>query len=181
MEFPPVFYGERLKSNLIFNMTTIESADCGHARSRYRCYTGIWVQALHYLLELEHLNRYVFGFVERTTCWYNGFAYDYDDPSQILKERIAWFSLLNPASKAVALGKYESLNCIRQATPQAMPQAFFQNFRIFQNFSPRRRLRLRLQANKNLHMPSGYALSILLHNICPQAMLKFAYANFLCL
>ncbi|KRY81095.1 hypothetical protein T4D_6951 [Trichinella pseudospiralis] len=29
-------------------------------------------------------------------------------------------------------------------------------------------------------MPSGYALSILLHNICPQAMLKFAYANFLC-
>ncbi|KRY64106.1 hypothetical protein T4A_3912 [Trichinella pseudospiralis] len=84
---------------------------------RYRCYTGIWVQALHYLLELEHLNRYVFGFVERITCWYNGFAYDYDDPSQILesatcsnfyegcsqRERIARFSLLNPASKAVAL------------------------------------------------------------------------------
>ncbi|KRZ00451.1 hypothetical protein T4B_9919 [Trichinella pseudospiralis] len=80
---------------------------------------GIWVQALHYLLELEHLNRYVFGFVERTTCWYNGFAYDYDDPSQILesatcsnfyegcsqRESIAWFSLLNPASKAVA-GRY---------------------------------------------------------------------------
>ncbi|KRZ38381.1 hypothetical protein T4C_1111 [Trichinella pseudospiralis] len=102
-------------------MTTIESADCGHARSRYNTdtgYTGIWVQALHYLLELEHLNRYVFGFVERITCWYNGFAYDYDDPSQILesstcsnfyegcsqRERIARFSLLNPASKAVALG-----------------------------------------------------------------------------
>ncbi|KRY73318.1 hypothetical protein T4A_11381 [Trichinella pseudospiralis] len=66
-----------------------------------------------------------------------------------------------------------------QATPQAMPRAIFQNFRIFQNFSPRRRLRLRLQANKNLHIPSGYALSILLHNICPQAMPKFAYAKFL--
>ncbi|KRY95643.1 hypothetical protein T4C_7573 [Trichinella pseudospiralis] len=51
-----------------------------------------------------------------------------------------------------------------QATPQAMPQAFSQNFRNFQNFSPRR-----------------HAFSILLHNICPQAMPKFAYAKFLCL
>ncbi|KRZ00241.1 hypothetical protein T4B_5768 [Trichinella pseudospiralis] len=67
-----------------------------------------------------------------------------------------------------------------QAMPQAMPQAFFQKFRIFQNFSRRRRPRLRLRAYKNLHMPSGYASSILLHNICPQAMQKFAYANFLC-
>ncbi|KRZ41019.1 hypothetical protein T4C_12505 [Trichinella pseudospiralis] len=49
-----------------------------------------------------------------------------------------------------------------------------------EKFSPRRRLRLRLRANKNLHIPSGYALGILLHNICPQAMQKFAYANFLC-
>ncbi|KRY81109.1 hypothetical protein T11_15983 [Trichinella zimbabwensis] len=32
------------------------------------------------------------------------------------------------------------------ATPQAMPRAFFQNFRIFRNFSPRRRPRLRLRA-----------------------------------
>ncbi|KRY64750.1 hypothetical protein T4A_2415 [Trichinella pseudospiralis] len=48
------------------------------------------------------------------------------------------------------------------------------------NFSRRRRPRLRLRAYKNLHMPSGYASSILLHNICPQAMQKFAYANFLC-
>ncbi|KRZ64425.1 hypothetical protein T10_8406 [Trichinella papuae] len=32
------------------------------------------------------------------------------------------------------------------ATPQAMPQAIFQNFRIFRNFSPRRRPRLRLRA-----------------------------------
>ncbi|KRZ21949.1 hypothetical protein T4C_9167, partial [Trichinella pseudospiralis] len=30
-------------------------------------------------------------------------------------------------------------------------------------FSPRLRLRPRLRANKNLHMPSGYALGILLH------------------
>ncbi|KRY61728.1 hypothetical protein T4A_4218, partial [Trichinella pseudospiralis] len=57
-----------------------------------------------------------------------------------------------------------------RATPQAMPRAFLQNFRIFQNFSPRRCPRLRLRANKNLHMPSGYANGILLHNICPQAM-----------
>ncbi|KRY98743.1 hypothetical protein T11_4088 [Trichinella zimbabwensis] len=32
------------------------------------------------------------------------------------------------------------------ATPQAMPRAIFQNFRIFRNFSPRRRPRLRLRA-----------------------------------
>ncbi|KRZ38094.1 hypothetical protein T4C_12604 [Trichinella pseudospiralis] len=51
---------------------------------------------------------------------------------------------------------------------------------ISSNFSRRRRPRLRLRAYKNLHMPSGYASSILLHNICPQAMQKFAYANFLC-
>ncbi|KRX91082.1 hypothetical protein T4E_3804, partial [Trichinella pseudospiralis] len=31
------------------------------------------------------------------------------------------------------------------------------------------------RANKNLHIPSGYALGILLHNICPQAIKKFAY------
>ncbi|KRY71995.1 hypothetical protein T4B_4813 [Trichinella pseudospiralis] len=67
-----------------------------------------------------------------------------------------------------------------RGTPEAMPRAFFRKFRIFQKFSPRRRLRLRLRANKNLHIPSGYALGILLHNICPQAMQKFAYANFLC-
>ncbi|KRZ01079.1 hypothetical protein T4C_4093 [Trichinella pseudospiralis] len=46
-----------------------------------------------------------------------------------------------------------------------------QNFRIFQNFSPRRRPRLLLRANKNLHIPSGYANGILLHNICPQAII----------
>ncbi|KRY90141.1 hypothetical protein T4D_12746 [Trichinella pseudospiralis] len=125
--------GERLKSNLIFNMTTIESADCGHARSR--CYTGIWVQALHYLLELEHLNRYVFGFVERTTCWYNGFAYDYDDPSQILKS---------------ATCKYESLNCIKQ--PQASPQATPQGIKKFAYA-----FRLCLQHSIAQYLPSGYA------------------------
>ncbi|KRZ00487.1 hypothetical protein T4B_2823 [Trichinella pseudospiralis] len=127
-------------------------------------YTGIWVQALHYLLELEHLNRYVFGFVERITCWYNGFAYDYDDPSQILesstcsnfyegcsqRERIARFSLLNPASKAVALGKYKSLNCIRQ--PQASPQATPQGIKKFAYaFRPC------LQHSVAQYLPSGYA------------------------
>ncbi|KRY94650.1 hypothetical protein T11_196 [Trichinella zimbabwensis] len=61
-----------------------------------------------------------------------------------------------------------------------MPRAIFQNFRIFRNFSPRRRPRLRLRANKNLHIPSGYALGILLHNICPQAMKNLHMQIFLC-
>ncbi|KRX37155.1 hypothetical protein T05_3667 [Trichinella murrelli] len=34
--------------------------------------------------------------------------------------------------------------------------------------TPRRRLRLCPRANKNLHIPAGYAQSILLHNICLQ-------------
>ncbi|KRY36639.1 hypothetical protein T01_14187 [Trichinella spiralis] len=34
--------------------------------------------------------------------------------------------------------------------------------------NPRRRLRLCPRANKNLHIPAGYAQSILLHNICLQ-------------
>ncbi|KRY33320.1 hypothetical protein T01_9469, partial [Trichinella spiralis] len=53
-----------------------------------------------------------------------------------------------------------------QATPGAMPQAIFRNFRNFSKFSRRRRLRLCPRANKNLHIPAGYAESILLHNIC---------------
>ncbi|KRX30551.1 hypothetical protein T09_1365 [Trichinella sp. T9] len=36
---------------------------------------------------------------------------------------------------------------------------------IFNRLSPRRRLRLCPRANKNLHIPAGYAQSILLHNI----------------
>ncbi|KRZ00808.1 hypothetical protein T4B_6067, partial [Trichinella pseudospiralis] len=36
--------------------------------------------------------------------------------------------------------------------------------------SPRRCSGLRLRTEKNLHIPSGYALSILLHKICLQAM-----------
>ncbi|KRX64084.1 hypothetical protein T09_4896 [Trichinella sp. T9] len=32
-------------------------------------------------------------------------------------------------------------------------------------YHPRRRLRLCPRANKNLHIPAGYAQSILLHNI----------------
>ncbi|KRX16744.1 hypothetical protein T07_13843 [Trichinella nelsoni] len=34
--------------------------------------------------------------------------------------------------------------------------------------NPRRRLRLCPRANKNLHIPAGYAEGILLHNICLQ-------------
>ncbi|KRX17120.1 hypothetical protein T07_14377 [Trichinella nelsoni] len=61
-----------------------------------------------------------------------------------------------------------------RATPGAMPQAIFRKFRNFLKFSPRRRLRLCPRANKNLHIPSGYAQSILLHIIC----LQEGYANF---
>ncbi|KRX21957.1 hypothetical protein T07_2572 [Trichinella nelsoni] len=57
-----------------------------------------------------------------------------------------------------------------RATPGAMPQAIFRKFRNFLKFSPRRRLRLCPRANKNLHIPAGYAQSILLHNNYPEAI-----------
>ncbi|KRX71480.1 hypothetical protein T06_4725 [Trichinella sp. T6] len=63
-----------------------------------------------------------------------------------------------------------------QAMPGAMPQAIFSKFRNFLKFSPRRRLRLCPRANKNLHIPSGYASGVLLHHICPQG---YASGNFL--
>ncbi|KRX73599.1 hypothetical protein T06_6871, partial [Trichinella sp. T6] len=57
---------------------------------------------------------------------------------------------------------------------QAIPQAIYST--IFDLRGPRRRLRLCPRANKNLHIPAGYAESILLHNqgdmqifICIQA------------
>ncbi|KRY35865.1 hypothetical protein T01_5576 [Trichinella spiralis] len=50
--------------------------------------------------------------------------------------------------------------------PKAIPQAIYST--IFALRSPRRRLRLCLRENKNLHIPAGYAESILLHNICLQ-------------
>ncbi|KRX23975.1 hypothetical protein T07_9629 [Trichinella nelsoni] len=53
-----------------------------------------------------------------------------------------------------------------QATPGAMPQAFFLKISNFLKFSPRRRLRLCPRANKNLHIIAGYAQSILMHNLC---------------
>ncbi|KRZ38853.1 hypothetical protein T4C_12452 [Trichinella pseudospiralis] len=146
-------------------MTTIESADCGHARSS---------------INLQHnldTTQYVFGFVERTTCWYNGFAYDYDDPSQILesatcsnfyegcsqRESIAWFSLLNPASKAVA-GRYPAK---AMDYPGATPGAKILKISKILGKCLRHSLRRSLRVNKNLHIPSGYAHGILLHNICP--------------
>ncbi|KRY17145.1 hypothetical protein T12_9337 [Trichinella patagoniensis] len=57
---------------------------------------------------------------------------------------------------------------IVKATPQAMPQAIFRKFRNFSNIAPGFALRLRPRANKNLHIPSGYASGVLLHHICPQ-------------
>ncbi|KRX40907.1 hypothetical protein T05_11483 [Trichinella murrelli] len=56
-----------------------------------------------------------------------------------------------------------------EATPQAMPQAIFRKFRNFSKIAPGFALRLRPRANKNLHIPSGYASGVLLHHICPQA------------
>ncbi|KRX76999.1 hypothetical protein T06_2475 [Trichinella sp. T6] len=57
---------------------------------------------------------------------------------------------------------------------QAIPQAIYST--IFDLRGPRRRLRLCPRANKNLHIPAGYAESILVHNqgdmqifICIQA------------
>ncbi|KRY55639.1 hypothetical protein T03_15797 [Trichinella britovi] len=57
--------------------------------------------------------------------------------------------------------------------PQAIPQAIYSTIFDLRGFlckfliasGPRRRLRLCPRANKNLHIPAGYAQSILLHNI----------------
>ncbi|KRY18109.1 hypothetical protein T12_6709 [Trichinella patagoniensis] len=49
--------------------------------------------------------------------------------------------------------------------PQATPGAVFCT--IFGLKGPRLRLRLCPRANKNLHMPAGYAWGSFLHNICP--------------
>ncbi|KRY34348.1 hypothetical protein T03_9101, partial [Trichinella britovi] len=59
---------------------------------------------------------------------------------------------------------------------QAIPQAIYSTIFDLRGFlckfliasGPRRRLRLCPRANKNLHIPAGYAQSILLHNICLQ-------------
>ncbi|KRY55115.1 hypothetical protein T03_16910 [Trichinella britovi] len=58
-----------------------------------------------------------------------------------------------------------------KATPQAMPQAIFRKFRNFSKIAPGVALRLRPRANKNLHIPSGYASGVLLHHICPQVLM----------
>ncbi|KRZ13966.1 hypothetical protein T11_1956 [Trichinella zimbabwensis] len=65
-------------------------------------------------------------------------------------------------------------------TPGATPGAKIpKNSKILKN-CPRHSLRRSLRANKNLHIPSGYALSILLHNIYPQAMENLHMQIFLC-
>ncbi|KRX82393.1 hypothetical protein T06_2885 [Trichinella sp. T6] len=56
-----------------------------------------------------------------------------------------------------------------------MPQAIFRKFRNFSKIAPGDALRLRPRANKNLHIPSGYASGVLLHHICPQG---YASGNF---
>ncbi|KRZ81575.1 hypothetical protein T08_6094 [Trichinella sp. T8] len=65
-----------------------------------------------------------------------------------------------------------------KATPGAMPQAKFRKFRIFYKIAPGFRPRLCPRANKNLHIPAGYAQGTLLHNICPQRVIcKFLIAS----
>ncbi|KRY89179.1 hypothetical protein T4D_2881 [Trichinella pseudospiralis] len=58
-----------------------------------------------------------------------------------------------------------------QATPQAMPQAEYQKFRIFQNIAPGFALRHCPRANKNLHIASGHASG------CTRGHKKFAYSS----
>ncbi|KRY05927.1 hypothetical protein T12_16307, partial [Trichinella patagoniensis] len=58
--------------------------------------------------------------------------------------------------------------------PQATPKAFYCT--IFDLRGPRRRLRLCLRENKNLHIPAGNAQSILLHNICLLVLRKYSFA-----
>ncbi|KRX12770.1 hypothetical protein T07_9922 [Trichinella nelsoni] len=58
--------------------------------------------------------------------------------------------------------------------PKGYPQAIYSTIFGLRMFlckfliasGPRRRLRLCPRANKNLHIPAGYAQSILLHNFC---------------
>ncbi|KRX34716.1 hypothetical protein T05_4645, partial [Trichinella murrelli] len=54
-------------------------------------------------------------------------------------------------------GLQQLLDRCPKATPQAMPQAIFRKFRNFSKIAPGFALRLRPRANKNLHIPSGYA------------------------
>ncbi|KRY05681.1 hypothetical protein T12_5257, partial [Trichinella patagoniensis] len=76
----------------------------------------------------------------------------------------------NPQHRCIATGMWCKVedNIQLSATPQAMPRAIFQKFRNFLNIAPGFALRLRPRANKNLHIPSGYASGVLLHHICPQ-------------
>ncbi|KRX62980.1 hypothetical protein T06_8082 [Trichinella sp. T6] len=69
--------------------------------------------------------------------------------------------------------------------PQATPKAFYCTIFDLRGFlckflialGPRHRLRLCPRANKNLHIPAGYAQSILLHNICLQRDMFSSYAQ----
>ncbi|KRX64970.1 hypothetical protein T09_13600 [Trichinella sp. T9] len=63
---------------------------------------------------------------------------------------------------------------------QAIPQAIYSTIFDLRGFlckfliasGPRRRLRLCPRANKNLHIPAGYFLDILLPNICLQGVMQ---------
>ncbi|KRY45320.1 hypothetical protein T03_3498 [Trichinella britovi] len=71
-------------------------------------------------------------------------------------------------SSVATVSQQWTTTVVGQATPQAMPQAIFQKFRNFSKIAPGVALRLRPRANKNLHIPPGYASGVLLHHICPQ-------------
>ncbi|KRX64246.1 hypothetical protein T09_6338 [Trichinella sp. T9] len=78
-------------------------------------------------------------------------------------------------SSVATVSQQWTTTVVGQATPQAMPQAIFRKFRNFSKIAPGVALRLRPRANKNLHIPSGYASGVLLHHICPQG---YASGNF---
>ncbi|KRX57663.1 hypothetical protein T09_13186, partial [Trichinella sp. T9] len=90
------------------------------------------------------------------------------------KTRKLWVSMKINRVKPQALpsgyapGQIKICICL-QAIPQAIYSTIFDLRGFLCKFliasGPRRRLRLCPRANKNLHIPAGYAQSILLHNI----------------
>ncbi|KRX22618.1 hypothetical protein T07_5042 [Trichinella nelsoni] len=85
----------------------------------------------------------------------------------------------------LSLATYIRNDVITKHYHQLMPLSLATVFKIYLSSgfarkegnitNPRRRLRLCPRANKNLHIPAGYAQSILMHNLC-----KFLIAYGLC-
>ncbi|KRZ01187.1 hypothetical protein T11_16768 [Trichinella zimbabwensis] len=157
--------GERVKSTLMFKATNIESADC-----LWSHYERIFVQALNYLVIPEIQNTSTLlpssqssfneGLSQQSQSVYTAATVKVATKSSpavsqscILRgcfyevaEAVDRVSMEAADQVSIETVDQVSIPSLNQATPQAMPQAIFQNFRIFRNFSPRRRPRLRLRA-----------------------------------